>query len=258
MAIYCGIDFHPRQQSVCYCDAADGEIHDRELHHESDDLRSCYSQFTGEVIVGLEASGYSAWFEQLLSELGHRVWLGDAAEIRRRARRRQKNDRRDAELILDLLLKGEFPRVHCPPPESREALRLLRYRHRLIRMRTQVKNSLRALALSAGSVRKVWLFGPRGRAELFGLPMTSAMSHQRDGWLELLADFGRAGHSPRRAAQAGRAGRRAGAAVADAPRHRAADVAGTGPHPGAGEPFRRGPQGGGLRRVGADGAVLGR
>ena len=35
----------------------------------------------------------------------------------------------------------------------------------------------------------MWLFGPRGRAELFGLPMTSAMSHQRDGWLELLADL---------------------------------------------------------------------
>lgn len=117
------------------------------------------------------------------------MWLGDAAEIRRRAKRRQKNDRRDAELILDLLLRGEFPRLHCPPPESREVLWLLRYRHRLIRMRTQVKNSLRALALSTGSVKKTWLFGPRGRSELFGLPMTPAMSHQRDGWLELLADL---------------------------------------------------------------------
>lgn len=189
MTIYCGVDFHPRQQSVSYCDADDGEIRYREFHHESDDLHGFYSQFTGEVIVGLEASGYSAWFEQSLASLGHQVWLGDAAEIRRRARRRQKNDRRDAELILDLLLKGEFPRVHCPPPESREVLRLLRYRHRLIRMRTQVKNSLRALALSAGSVKKMWLFGPGGRAELYGLPMTAAMSHQRDGWLELLADL---------------------------------------------------------------------
>jgi transposase len=189
MAIYCGIDFHPRQQSVSYCDTADGELHYQELHHERDDLRSFYSQFTGEVIAGLEASGYSAWFEQLLTELGHQVWLGDAAEIRRRAKRRQKNDRRDAELILDLILKGEFPRVHCPPPESREVLRLLRYRHRLIRMRTQVKNSLRALALSAGGIKKGWIFGPRGRAEVFGLPMTPAMSQQRDGWFELLADL---------------------------------------------------------------------
>ena len=100
MAIYCGVDFHPRQHSVSYCDADDGEIHYRELHHESDDLHSFYSQFRGEVVVGLEASGYSAWFEQLLAGLGHQVWLGDAAEVRRRARRRQKNDRRDAELIL--------------------------------------------------------------------------------------------------------------------------------------------------------------
>lgn len=43
MAIYCGIDFHPRQHSVCYCDAADGEIHYQELHHEIDDFHGFYS-----------------------------------------------------------------------------------------------------------------------------------------------------------------------------------------------------------------------
>jgi hypothetical protein len=57
MAIYCGIDFHPRQQSVSYCDAADGEIHYRGLHHGRDDLRGFYSRFPGEVIAGPEASG---------------------------------------------------------------------------------------------------------------------------------------------------------------------------------------------------------
>jgi transposase len=189
MTTYCGVDFHARQQSISYCDTSDGELHYQELDHESDDVCAFYSQFTGEVIVGLEASGYSAWFEQLLEELGHQVWLGNAAEIRRRAKRRQKNDRRDAELILDLLLRGEFPRVHCSPPASRDVLRLLRYRHRLIQMRTQVKNSLRALALSAAMVKKGWLFGSRGRERLFSLPMTPAMSHQRDGWLSLLTDL---------------------------------------------------------------------
>jgi len=34
------------------------------------------------------------------------VLVGDAAEIRRLARRRQKNDRRDAGLIPDLLLRA--------------------------------------------------------------------------------------------------------------------------------------------------------
>jgi transposase len=73
MAIYCGVDFHPRQHSVSYCDSADSEIHYREFHHESDDFRGFYSRLTGEVIIGLEASGYSAWFEQMLAGLGHQV-----------------------------------------------------------------------------------------------------------------------------------------------------------------------------------------
>jgi hypothetical protein len=113
--IYCGVDFHARQQTVCCLTTETGELVSHELKHDNkDELRKFYAQFSGPVIVGLEASGYSPWFEQLLEELGHQVWLGDAAEIRRRARRRQKNDRRDAELILELLIHDEFPRIHRP------------------------------------------------------------------------------------------------------------------------------------------------
>jgi hypothetical protein len=61
MTTYCGVDFHARQQTVCYCDTSDGEIHLRELDHQKDDVSGFYSQFTGEVIIGLEASGYSTW-----------------------------------------------------------------------------------------------------------------------------------------------------------------------------------------------------
>jgi transposase len=154
MAIYCGVDFHARQQTICYSDPAGGEVCLRELRHDRDDVRGFYSQLTGEVVVGLEASGYSTWFVELLEGLGHQVFIGDAAEVRRRARRRQKNDRRDAELILDLLRKGEFPRIHHPSFESREVLRLLRYRHKRVQMRTRVKNSLQALAYGAGSARR--------------------------------------------------------------------------------------------------------
>jgi transposase len=54
---------------------------------------------------GFESSGYAAWFEEMLEELGCEIWVGHAAQIRRMVRRRrQKNDRRDADLILDLML----------------------------------------------------------------------------------------------------------------------------------------------------------
>jgi transposase len=163
MTIYCGVDFHARQQTICFCDTADGEACLKELRHDRDDVRGFYAQFTGDVIVGLEASGYSTWFVELLEGLSHQVLIGDAAEVRRRARRRQKNDRRDAELILDLLRKGEFPQIHHPPFESREVLRLLRYRHKLVQMRTRVKNSLQALAYGAGSARRAPLLSRKGR-----------------------------------------------------------------------------------------------
>lgn len=72
MPIYCGVDFHARQQTICYCDTANGEIHRRELDHQKDDVRSFYGQLTGEVIVGLEASGYSTWFIEMMEGLAIR------------------------------------------------------------------------------------------------------------------------------------------------------------------------------------------
>ncbi len=55
MTLYIGVDIHARQQTVSYLDTEDGAIAQQELHHERDDIRGFYSQFSGEVIVGIEA-----------------------------------------------------------------------------------------------------------------------------------------------------------------------------------------------------------
>jgi transposase len=159
------------------------------LDHERDDVGGFYSGFAGDLVVGVEASGYSTWFVELVEGLGHRVLIGDASEIRRLAKRRQKNDRRDAGLILDLLLRGEFPQVHRPPFESREVLRLLRYRHKLVQMRTRAKNSPQALAFSAGSAGRSRLLSREGRERFLRLPMSEAMARQRAEWLSLVDEF---------------------------------------------------------------------
>ena len=187
MTVYVAVDFHAREQTISYCNTADGEIHRTKLRHQHDDVRKFYEQFTGEVIVAFEASGYSAWFEQMLAELGHPVWLGNAAEIRRKAPRRQKNDRRDADLMLDLLLKGDFPRVFSFSEESRTVMRQLRYRHKLVKVRTIAKNSLHALGINAGLPLKRKLLTQAGIEQLQALKLTPVMSSQRDEWLELLA-----------------------------------------------------------------------
>ena len=185
--VYCGVDFHARQQTICSLTTEDGVMSTHELKHDNKaELRAFYAQFSGPVLVGLEASGYSPWFEQLLEELGHEVWLGDATEIRRRARRRQKNDRRDAELILDLLVHDEFPRIHRPTAESREILRMLRYRHKLVKMRTIIKNSLQALSIQSGLSLRARLFTRAGLEQLQSVTMSPMMEYQRDQWLAAL------------------------------------------------------------------------
>src|SRR2546428_9554421 len=185
--IYIGVDFHARQQTICYLKTETGELVFCELKHQDKEVvRACYAQFSGQVIVGLEASGYSPWFERMLEELGSEVWLGHATEIRRRARWRQKNDRRDAELILDLMLHNEFPRLHRPAVQSREVLRMLRYRQKLIKIRTMSKNSLQALALQAGVARRSHLFTREGKQELRAALMSPVMHWQREHWLQLM------------------------------------------------------------------------
>ena len=152
MTLYIGVDIHARQQTLSYLDSSDGTSGQVVLDHEGDDVKEFYSQFQGEVIVGIEACGYTNWFEVMVEELGHQLLVGDAGEIRRLARRRQKNDRRDADLLLELLVHNEFPALYRYPKESREVLRQLRYRHKLVKLRTMVANTLHALALNAGLV----------------------------------------------------------------------------------------------------------
>ncbi len=191
MTLYIGVDIHARQQTVSYLDTNDGATGQLELSHERDDIKGFYSQFQGEVIVGIEACGYTNWFEELIEQLGHKLVVGDAAEIRRLARRRQKNDRRDAELLLDLLVHNEFPALFRYPRESREVLRQLRYRHKLVKLRTMVANTLHALAINAGLSLRAKLLTKGGRQQLAGLQLSDISQKQRDELLSLADELTR-------------------------------------------------------------------
>ncbi len=179
MTLYIGVDIHARQQTLSYLDTADGTTGQLQLQHAEDDIKGFYSQFQGEVIIGIEACGYTNWFEELMEQLGHQLLVGDAAEIRRLARRRQKNDRRDADLLLELLVHGEFPALFRYSRESREVLRQLRYRHKLVKLRTMVVNTLQALAINAGLSLRAQLLTKGGRKQLAGLQLSEIAQQQR-------------------------------------------------------------------------------
>ena len=86
-----------------------GEVVERRLEHENGEARAFYASLPKPVRVGIEATGYTQWFERLLQELRHELWVGDAAEIRARAVRKQKYDQRDAQHILRLMTDQKDP-----------------------------------------------------------------------------------------------------------------------------------------------------
>ena len=148
-----GCDLHTRFQVIAYVELATGEIVTRRLEHENGEARKFYAGLGEQARVGIEATGCTQWFERLLGELGHELWVGHPGEIRARAVRRQKTDTRDAEHILGLMLSNRFPRIWVPSVEERDVRQMLRHRDKLVQMRTSVKNQLHYLAMSQGVCR---------------------------------------------------------------------------------------------------------
>ncbi len=145
-----GCDFHTRTEQIAMLDGETGEVIRKKLEHENGEARRFYAGLKAPALVGIESMGYTQWFEELLAECGHELVVGDAAKIRAQEPRKQKHDRRDAEHLLHLLVKGDFPRLWLPSAAERDARVWLEHRHQLVQMRTRTLNGLQAMALNHG------------------------------------------------------------------------------------------------------------
>lgn len=185
---YIGCDFHPSFQQMAMVDTETGEWVERRLLH-TEQAQAFYESLLGGVIVGVEATGSTHWFEALLARLGHQLWMGDAAAIRRQDPRRQKTDRRDAQLILKLMEQGRFPRIWIPTIAERDLRQLLLHRQHLVRTRTRIKNQLQHIALSYGLQKKRKLWSQAGQERLRSLQLEPWTRQRRDTLLEMLEEL---------------------------------------------------------------------
>jgi transposase len=185
--IIIGVDFHPEFQQIAMVDTGTGELQERRLNHPHE-AESFYRELVSRscpVRVGMEASGHARWFERLLGELQIELWIGDAAEIQRKRVRKQKTDRQDAQLILKLMLKEDFPRIWVPSWENRDVRQLLWHRHRMVQARSRVMNQLQAVALNEGLRCKKRLWRSK-RPQLESFRLAPWASRRRHDLLELL------------------------------------------------------------------------
>ena len=186
--IIIGCDYHPEFQQIASVDTDTGEFQEKRLAHpeEAEKFYQALAAQGVKVRVGMEASGHARWFEQLLAELQFELWIGDAAEIRTKRVRKQKTDRQDAQLILQLLVENRFPKIWVPNWENRDLRQLLWHRHRMVQARTRIMNQLQAVALNEGLHCKKKLWREQGRRQLESFQLPPWASRRRRDLLELL------------------------------------------------------------------------
>src|SRR5437899_10219974 len=186
--IIIGVDYHPAFQQIAFVDSESGELQERRLDHP-EAAEKFYRELAAQgkkVRVGMEASGHARWFERLLAELNFEMRIGDAAEINRKRERKQKTDRQDAQHILRLLVKDDFPQIWVPSWENRDLRQLLWHRHRMVQAGTRILNQLQAVALNEGVGCKKRLGREKGREQLESFRLAPWASRRRHDLLEWL------------------------------------------------------------------------
>lgn len=180
-----GCDLHSRQQTLAMLDVETGEVVERVLQHEGEQVREFYAGLPGPVRVGMEATGSMQWFLELMEEMGVECLVGHPAKIRAHEPRKQKNDRRDALLLMNLLAEDRFPTIWMPSVEQRDVRALLRHRHQWVRMRVRIQNALQSIALSHGLRRGAGLWSKDGQLSLLELKLPPHTEARRN---ELMAN----------------------------------------------------------------------
>jgi len=88
------------------------------MDKQSDSIGICIRE-EFRVRVGMEATGYSRWFERLLAELGFELWIGDPAEIKAKRVKKQKFDREGRPTAAATDAGKQLPQIWVPGPENR-------------------------------------------------------------------------------------------------------------------------------------------
>ena len=200
---YVGIDLH-RRRSVIIRKNADGELLSKvHIVNEPLALERAVAAAGPEPEVVIEATFGWYWAAELLQAMGAKVHLAHPLG-NNWGNRRVKNDERDAADLVDLLRLGRLAEAWIAPPEVRELREMVRYRHKLVRLRSGLKAQVHAVMGKHGVLpTRVDMFGPGGNAQLDGLQLPMGYSFRLESLRDLIANYDRevAGLDRRIAAQ---------------------------------------------------------
>jgi transposase len=187
---YVGIDLHRRRSVIVRMTQA-GEVLDTvRIDNDPVALSLAVAEAGPEPEVVLEATYGWYWAADLLEANGARVHLAHPLGMKGFENRRVKNDTRDARDLADVLRMGRLPEAWIAPPELRELRELVRYRAKLVALRSGLKAQVHATIAKLGvPVRVTDLFGVAGTAMLDDLELPGAYAHRVGSLRHLIAGY---------------------------------------------------------------------
>ena len=147
---YVGLDLH--KHSVAYCvKTVTGEV---VCEGSVDSTRAALSAWAESLespwTGGMEATLFTGWVYDHLLPYADDLVVGHPAMLKAICGSKKKSDRIDASKLADLLRCNLFPECTMLPKEIRQLRRVLRFRNRVVRQATRMKNTIAGLLMEAG------------------------------------------------------------------------------------------------------------
>jgi transposase len=188
---YVGIDFH-RRRSVVVRIAESGErLSVTRIDNTPAELAAAVGAAGDRPEVVIEATYGWYWAVDVLEELGASVHLANPKALNW-GDRRVKNDVADATDLADMLRLGRLPEAWIAPPATRELRELVRYRAKLVQLRSGLKAQVHAVMAKEGVLpTAVDMFGPAGQAQLDEVGLAEAYTVRVESLRDLIEIYDR-------------------------------------------------------------------
>jgi transposase len=149
---YIGVDLHKSFFQVCVVDTLGIRCWEDRFSTSPEGIAAFLGRTSPDGHVAVEASGPTWAFADRVREQIADVQIVDAGRTRLKAGYAAKTDRLDARRLADALRRDSVATIYYPPPAIRELRELCRYRLGLARVRTTLKQRIRALLVRQGVV----------------------------------------------------------------------------------------------------------
>ncbi len=164
---YVGLDIH--KKVIAYCvKSADGKIvKEGKIHSTRQALAEFASSIDKPWTGAMEATMFTGWIYDTLTELGYEVKVSDPSMLKAITASKKKSDRNDARILADALRSNFFPEIYMTTSKIRELRRVLRFRNMMVHMAVRMKNKMSGILMEVGAeYNKSRLHGKRYFSEL--------------------------------------------------------------------------------------------